>query len=104
MAPSVRSIVATIRLLPFSARPPDAFQVLPEPWLQSGPAVPARNLVKLSVVPELSDRCTVLIGVAGRATPGLSRLIAGSFQATIRPSKMRAIVSGCRRSEETPAT
>jgi len=39
----------------------------------------------MKVVPEPSERCTTLISVAGRPTPGFSAAIAGSFHFLILP-------------------
>jgi hypothetical protein len=54
--------------------------------------------VKLAVVPDSSERFTGVIFVLGRLTPGLSALIAGSFQVVISCLKIFAIVNGssCR--------
>ncbi len=54
--------------------------------------------MKFAVVPESSERCTGVIFVLGRLTPGLVALMAGSSQVVISPLKIFAIVSGssCR--------
>ena len=44
------------------------------------------------VVPEPSDRCTIVISVPGSFTPGFSFAIAGSFHFVILPWKMSAAV------------
>ena len=56
--------------------------------------------MKLAVVPDSSERWTGVIFVLGRFTPGLSALMAGSFQVVISPLKIFAVVSGlsCRLS------
>ena len=56
--------------------------------------------MKLAVVPDSSERCTGVIFVLGRFTPGLSALMAGSSQVVISPLKIFAVVSGlsCRLS------
>ena len=43
--------------------------------------------MKTPVVPEESERCATAIGSFGRLTPGLSALIAGSFQLLISPDE-----------------
>src|ERR671926_510952 len=50
-------------------------------------AVAARNLVKLSVVPDESDRCTARIGVDGSDAFGLSALISAASQVLTVPAK-----------------
>src|SRR5256714_13877812 len=78
--------------LPFSASPPGAFQVLSCPKVQSPAAEAVRYLVKLSVVPELSERCTVRILGAGSVAPGVSAAIAGPFQGATLPAQGLAMV------------
>ena len=51
-----------------------------------------RKSVKPLVVPDESERCTMVIDVLGRLTPGLSLAIAGSFHFLIVPWKMLAVV------------
>ena len=48
--------------------------------------------MKPAVVPEESERWITVIGVLGSDTPGLSALIAASFQVLILPRKISAIV------------
>src|SRR5438094_5032162 len=55
-----------------------------------------RNVVKMYVVPEPSERWTIVIGVEGRLTPGLSALISALFQAESLPWKMSARVCALR--------
>src|SRR5260370_15514045 len=55
-----------------------------------------RNVVKMYVVPEPSERWTTVIGVEGRLTPGLSALISALFQAESLPWKMSARVWALR--------
>src|SRR5271166_1905297 len=50
-----------------------------------------RNREKFCVVPEESERTTMVIGVLGRVTPGLSAVIAELFQVVILPWKMSAM-------------
>src|SRR3954454_17081679 len=98
MAPSVclTTVVTPSDLVP--PWPPGAVQFLPPSNVQTSGAVAARNLVKLSVVPDSSERCTDLTAVAGSVALGLSFLIAGSFHFVILPAKILAIVVGdsCR--------
>ncbi len=51
-----------------------------------------RNVVNPAVVPDESERWTIVIAVLGRLSPGLSDLIAGSSQVLILPMKMLASV------------
>ena len=60
--------------------------------------------MKLSVVPELSERCTVRILVAGSVAPGLSAAIAGSFQVVTLPAKILAMVGALSCRLVTPLT
>src|SRR2546422_917083 len=83
-----------VESLPFSACPPGAFQTLSLPKVQSEPAVAARYLVKLSVVPDESDRWIARIGADGRVAFGLSPLIAASSQVFTVPAKILASVAG----------
>src|SRR6516162_2299743 len=62
------------------------------PSVQALGAASVRNLVKLAVVPEESERTAMAIAVLGRVTPELSAAMAGSFHLVILPSKMPAIV------------
>src|ERR1700722_7284047 len=68
------------------------FTVSPLPRVQSLGAAVARNLVKLLVVPEPSERCTTVIVVDGNVTPGLAALIAGSSHFVILVEKISASV------------
>src|SRR5262245_43627362 len=72
--------------------------------LPSAPDAASRNLVKFSVVPEPSARCTTAIGAAGRSASGLSAAIAGSFHVVIWVWKILAIVSGDSLRPSTPGT
>src|SRR5581483_2515662 len=78
--PSSFVSAAAIPSEPLSPSPPGAFQVLSCPKVQSLAAAAPRYLVKLSVVPELSERWIVEILVDGSVTPELSATMAGSFQ------------------------
>ena len=60
------------------------------PSVQVGVAV-LRNREKFWVVPEESERTTMVIGLLGSVTPGLSAAIAELFQVVILPWKMLAM-------------
>src|ERR1700746_584899 len=77
-------------------------RVLLLPSAHALPTASCRNSVKFCVVPEESERTARLIGVLGRLTPGLSALIAGSFQLLILPWKMLAMVGASSFRLETP--
>jgi hypothetical protein len=62
------------------------------PSFQELPAASTRYWEKFCVVPEESERTATVIGMAGRLSPGLSVLIAGSSQALIWPWKISARV------------
>src|SRR5262245_34222956 len=74
----------------------------PLPRVHAGPAAATRYLLKLLVVPEPSERCTTVILVAGRFTPGLSAAMAGSFHIVIDVPKILPSVSGLNWSLSTP--
>src|SRR5262245_15012504 len=98
MAPSLDLTAADTPSEPFWPEPPGAFQTLSWSKDQSEAAVLLRYLVKLSVVPELSERCTARIGEGGRVTPALSALMVASSHFVILPEKILARVAGenCR--------
>src|SRR6266498_5148162 len=89
---------------PFAPVPPGAFQALALLNVQSFSAALLRYLVKLSVVPDSSERCTVWIAVDGSFAPLFCEAIAGSFHLVTLPEKILASVeaSSCRLS--TPST
>ena len=60
------------------------------PSFQALAAAFFRYSEKFCVVPEESERTAGVIAVHGRLTPGLSALIAGSFQVVMLPWKMFA--------------
>src|SRR5258708_7080158 len=62
-----------------------------------------RNLVKLLVVPEASDRWTTTIGFDGSVAPELSAAILASFQVVMVPPKIPASTSADSWSLATPA-
>ncbi len=60
--------------------------------------------MKLNVVPDSSERWTVVIAVLGSFTPEFCEAISWSFQVVTLPLKMSAIVLESRFSEVTPGT
>ena len=60
--------------------------------------------MKLSVVPDSSERKKTLMGSDGSVTPGLILAMAGSFQLVMTPLKILAATSGVRISLSTPLT
>src|SRR5919106_1546613 len=72
--------------LPLPPMPVAQLTSLPAPTLDlNWGFAPARNWVRLAVVPEESDRWTTVTFVEGRFTPGFSLVRAGSFQLLILP-------------------
>src|SRR5450759_1011375 len=61
-----------------------------------------RYVVKLSVVPESSERKKTWIASDGNVTPLLSAAIAGSFHVLMSPWKIFAVTSAFRTSLPTP--
>src|SRR5215469_15059474 len=95
MAPGVVLTICATPPLPLPACAPDGQLMVEElPSFQALPADFSRNRVKFSVVPEESERTARVIGVLGRLTPGLSALIAGSFQFLILAWKMSEMTWG----------
>src|ERR1019366_497553 len=95
----------------FTALETPALACLPSPlpvhffpvaWGQSLGAEPFRYLVKLSVVPDSSERKKTLMAVPGSVTPLLMATIAGSFHLVMRPLKILAVTAGVRISLSTP--
>ena len=64
------------------------------PSFQALGAAFCRYSEKFCVVPEESERTAVVIAVDGRLTPGLTALIAGSFQVLMLPWKILAMIVG----------
>src|SRR5205807_10469734 len=86
-APVVCLTVAATPELPFAPVPVGHLTVLsglPAAAVHCG-LYADRNCANAFVVPEESERCTTVIEVLGRLAPGLSALIAGSFQALTLP-------------------
>src|SRR3954453_23795940 len=103
----VPSVLLTLLATPSdlaAPTPPGAFQALALPKVQSASAVLARYLVKLSVVPDSSERCTAWIAVAGSLASGLSALMAGSSHLVTLPAKIFARVAGLNWRLSTPLT
>src|SRR5512147_334916 len=82
--------------------PPLACQVLPPEYFQFCGVAAIRYLVKLSVVPESSERWKAWIFRSGSFAEGLSFLIAGAFHLVILPSKILARVGASRTRLSTP--
>src|SRR5450759_710857 len=103
MPPSVfLTAVATPELACLPSPLPDHFLALAAG--QSMGAAACRYLVKLSVVPDSSERKKTLMGSAGRVTPGLIAAIAGSFHVVMTPLKILAATLGVMMSLPTPLT
>src|ERR1043166_3603802 len=84
--------------------PPLACQALPPEYFQLFGVVAIRYLVKLSVVPDSSERWNAWILRSGSFASGFSFLIAASFQLVILPLKILAIVGASRTRLSTPET
>src|SRR6476661_7038925 len=93
MAPLVCLTCAATPEEPAAAWPPLACQALPPEYFQLSGVAAIRYLVKLSVVPDSSERWYGWILRSGSFAPGLSLAIAASFQLVILPSKILAIVA-----------
>src|SRR5438270_7348716 len=95
MAPGVDLMACATPPLPLAAWAEDGHLIVEElPSFHTLGTASSRNSEKFCVVPEESERTAMLIEVLGRLTPGLSALMAGSFQLVILPWKMFAIVVG----------
>src|SRR6476659_362798 len=93
MAPGVCLIAAATPSLPFAPVPVGHLTVLSEPTFDSHSLLEAtRKPVKPLVVPDSSERWTMVMFVDGSETPGFIFVIAGSFHFLIFPRKMSAIV------------
>src|SRR5665647_1945128 len=103
MPPSV-DFTALATPADFSLPSPLPVHFLPEAAGQSAAAAACRYLVKLSVVPDSSERKKTLMASDGRVTPGLIAAIAGSFQVVMTPLKILAVTAGVRISLSTPLT
>src|SRR5437764_10268124 len=86
-------------LLPLPAcSPAGQATVEPASSVHTPPAAVLRKLVKLEVVPELSDRWATVMAVDGSFAPGLSVAMSAAFHILIWPRKILAVVVGesCR--------
>ena len=80
---------------------PGHWTAVPNPtWLLHVELTLQRYRVNMFVVPELSERCTVVIAWFGSVVPGLRVVIAGSFQLVMVPRKMLATTVPVRRRPE----
>src|SRR4051812_30572691 len=104
MVPSAPLTALATPSEPLAPVPPGAAHSFALPKVHWASAVLERKFVKLSVVPDESERCTDWIVVDGSVTPGLSALTSAASHLVILPAKMPAIVAGfsCRLS--TPLT
>src|SRR5689334_2841437 len=102
MAPWVCLTWAVTPEVPWADWPPLACQALPPVYGKSLPAAAIRYLVKLSVVPESSERWNAWIDVDGREALGFSFLIAWSFHFVILLLKILARVGASRTRLFTP--
>src|SRR5712671_781432 len=93
MAPGACLIAAATPSLPLAPVPVGHFTVLSAPtcFAQVGLEA-ARKLVKPLVVPDSSERCTIVIELDGRLTPAFCFAISGSFHFLTLPRKMSATV------------
>src|ERR1700693_6204215 len=95
MAPAVDLTTCATPALPMPARAVDGHLMVELlPSFHTLGTASLRNRVKFCVVPEESERTAIVIGVLGRLTPGLSALMAASFQVLIWPWKIFAMVVG----------
>ena len=106
MVPFAWSIVLMTPEVPL-APCPTSFGQFSESWYgQSLPAVALRYSSRLSVVPDLSERCTTVIGRSGRSRSGFCLASVGSFQRVILPLNTFAIVEAsmlmCLPASDTP--
>src|SRR5690606_21687485 len=104
MAPAVCLTCWATPEVPCADWPPWASQDLPGSYFQSFGAAALRYLVKLSVVPDSSERWNAWIFRSGRSASGLSFLIASSFQLVSSSSKLWAMVAAARVRVSTPGT
>ena len=103
MAPGVDLTICARPLPPLPACAVDGhLMVEPVPSFHALPAASTRYWEKFAVVPEPSERTARVIVVLGRLRPGLSALIAGSFQVVIVPWKIWARTAGSSFSPVTP--
>lgn len=104
MAPAVCFTCWATPEEPCADWPPLASHALPGSYGQLLGAAALRYLVKLSVVPDSSERWNAWILVSGSSASGLSFLIASSSQVVILSLKMSARVAASRFSLSTPGT
>src|SRR4051812_28363421 len=85
--------------LPCPPRPPGQLTAVEAPILSFHSALTLeRKSTNVNVVPEPSERWTVVIWLPGRVTPGFSAATAGSFQDLIFSRKMSASTGPVKRS------
>src|SRR5882757_9806218 len=104
MAPEVCLTCAATPLEPLADWPPLACQALPPSYFQLPGVAAIRYLVKLSVVPDSSERWNAWILRLGSFADGFSLAIAGSFQFLMSLLKILASVGASRTRLSTPGT
>src|ERR1700754_3938055 len=104
MAPEVCLTPAATPAEPAADWPPLACQALPPEYFQLDGVAAIRYLVKLSVVPDSSERWNAWILRSGSFASGFSFLIAASFHLVILLSKILASVGASRTRLSTPDT
>src|SRR3954452_12332851 len=90
--------------VPWAPSPPLTGHRLSGSWDQAPCPALLSHSVKFLLVPESSERWTGTMRSAGRLVPGLSALIAGSFQSVMLPAKILAAVLVYSCSLSTPET
>src|SRR4051812_35372160 len=101
MPPSLE-LTPSVTPADFSLPSPLPVHFLPGSAVHTDGAALFSHLVKFSVVPDSSERKKTLIGLAGRATPGLTFFSAASSHEVIWPEKILAATSGVTVRLSTP--
>src|SRR3954470_19980853 len=104
MAPEVALTCWATPAEPAADWPPLACHALPPEYFRLSAVVAIRYLVKLSVVPDSSERWNAWILRSGSLADGFSFLIAASFQLVILLSKILASVGASRTRLSAPGT
>src|SRR6516162_1639036 len=103
MAPLVLLMIDATPPLPFPPTLEEGqLMVEEEPSVHTPGAPFTRNSEKFCVVPDESERRTMVILVLGRLTPEFICVIAGSFQVVIWPWKILAMTGAVNLRLETP--
>ena len=88
MHPGLAWHACTMPPLPIAATAPVTFghaTVVPGGIVHPDGSDAVRNELNKKVSPELSERCTVMMGMSGNVTPGFSAAILASFHLVILP-------------------